>query len=75
MIVRCSEALDRVGTGFTCLVDVRTLRHLTSSGQVSSMQALGVPTKTLNRAAFVDMLRALSIPTTAVKPSSDYSGR
>ncbi|ROS61808.1 hypothetical protein EDF38_0906 [Frigoribacterium sp. PhB160] len=75
IIVTCNETLDRVGVGFTCVVGVRTLKHLTSTGQVSALQLLGAPRKTLNRVAFVDMLRALSIPTTAVAPGSNYSGR
>jgi hypothetical protein len=75
LIIRCSESLPNAGTGFTCLVGVRTLKHMTSSGMVSTMQALGVPYRDLNRTAFLNVLSSLSIPATVVAGSADWSGR
>lgn len=75
LIVRCSEALSRVGPGYTCLVAVRSLKHLTTSEMVSSAQAVGVPYRDLNRTAFLNVLASLSIPESAAVGGADWSGR
>jgi hypothetical protein len=75
LIIRCSEALSGTGPGYTCLVGVRTLKHLTTSGMVSSMQAVGVPYRDLNRTAFLNVLASLSIPESAAVGLADWSGR
>jgi len=74
IILQCTDKLNRVGTGFTCLVSVRSLRHLTTGGMVSALRDLGVPYESVDRLTFLDILKGLSIPTSAVDGGSDYKG-
>lgn len=74
IILNCTDRLNRVGTGFTCLVSTRSLRHLTTGGMVSALREIGVPYKSVDRLTFLDILRSLSIPTSAVNGGSDYKG-
>jgi hypothetical protein len=75
LILRCSDSLPGVGTGFTCLVSVRTLKHLSTGGMVTASMSLGIPFRDLGRTAFLNVLASLSIPETAVAGLADFSAR
>jgi hypothetical protein len=75
LMIRCAEPINTVNAGFTCLVGVRTLRHLTTPSMVNTMIALGTPYKDLDKASFTSVLAALSIPVSAVVNNADWSGR
>ncbi|KQO82456.1 MULTISPECIES: hypothetical protein [unclassified Frigoribacterium] len=75
LILRCTDTLSGVGRGYTCLVDVRTLRHLSTSAMVSSLKSIGVTYREVNSVGFYNVLSSMSVPKAAVKKSADYSGR
>jgi len=75
LILRCTDSLAGVGKGYTCLVGVRTLRHLSTSAMVSSVKTIGVTYREVNSVGFYNVLSSMSIPKAAVKQSADYSGR
>jgi hypothetical protein len=75
LILRCTDTLPGVGLGYTCMVGVRSLRHMTSPGMVDAMTAVGVPSKQLNSVGFYNVLSSLSIPASAVTGGADYAAR
>jgi len=75
LILRCTDRLDEVGLGYTCMVGVRSLRHMTTPGMVDAMTAVGVPTKQVNSVGFYNILSSLSIPRSALRGDADYAAR
>ena len=75
LILRCTDSLAGVGKGYTCLVGVRTLRHLSTSAMVSSVKTIGVTYREVNSVGFYNVLSSLSIPASAVTGGADYAAR
>jgi len=75
IILRCTESLPGVGAGYTCLVGVRTLRHIDSKAKLAAIQSVGVPVKDLNKTGFYNAINALSLPRASVTVGADYSRR
>jgi len=75
IILRCTESLPGVGAGYTCLVGVRTLRHIDSKAKLAAIQAVGVPVTSLNKVGFYNAINALSLPRASVTVGADYSRR
>jgi hypothetical protein len=72
LILRTSQALTEAGVGYTALVGIRTLRHLSSAEQVDHCKSVGIPYYSVDRATFYDVINALSIPRAAITSGADY---
>lgn len=73
LILRTSQALNEVAAGYTCLVGIRTLRHLMTAEQVDHCKAVGIPYYSVDRATFYDVINALSIPRAGITNGADYA--
>jgi hypothetical protein len=72
IVLRCSEALDGVGTIYTALLGMRSLRHLLTINQINALRVVGVPYYEVTRSQFLLLCDTLSIPRSAISVDSNY---
>ncbi|WAC51022.1 MULTISPECIES: M15 family metallopeptidase [unclassified Frigoribacterium] len=71
--VRVPESMPGVGTSYTALLGMRSLRHFTTIGQVNAVRAVGIPYfDVVSRRDFEGLLDAMSIPRSALTTNADY---
>ncbi|MFZ6992356.1 M15 family metallopeptidase [Curtobacterium sp. RRHDQ66] len=73
IILRSSQVLNEASAGYTALVGIRTLRHLSTGDQVDNCKSVGIPYYSVDRATFYDVINALSIPRAAITTGADYA--
>lgn len=73
-LLRCTEPLPQVGSGFIALVGLRSLRHMTTASMMNSMRALDVPYFEVGATRFLDALAGLSIPRSELRGGASYVG-
>lgn len=73
IILRCTGPLSEYPVaGYTVLLGVRTLRHLSNVDMVNSMRVIGTPYYELDWVGFYNVLSALGIPRSAIRAEADY---
>lgn len=73
IILRCTGPLSEYPVaGYTVLLGVRTLRHLSNIDMVNSMRVIGTPYYELDWVGFYNVLSALGIPRSAIRAEADY---
>lgn len=73
--IRCTEALSGVGRGYTCVVAMRSLRHIRTAKQMNALAAVGITPRNVNAAAFWEILNGLGVPRAAVTDGADWVRR
>lgn len=75
LLIRCTETLAGVGRGYTCVVAVRSLRHVRTAQQMNSLASVGVTPRNVNAVAFWEILNGLGVPRSAVTEDADWTRR
>jgi len=75
LLIRCTEPLSGVGRGYTCVVAVRSLRHVRTPQQMNSLASVGVTPRNVNSVAFWEILNGLGVPRSAVTEDADWTRR
>jgi hypothetical protein len=73
-LLRCTDRLPSVGSGYVALVGLRRLRHMETVSMITSMRSLGVPYFEVGATRFTDALAGLSIPLDAVRGGASHIG-
>jgi hypothetical protein len=75
VIIRTTQGLDEQQAGYTALVGLHSLRHLSSLDMINSMRVIGTPYYELDRGRFYDVINSMGIPRSALTPDADYFRR
>ncbi|WP_423918451.1 M15 family metallopeptidase [Frigoribacterium sp. 2-23] len=73
VIVRCTGPLSEYPVaGYTVLVGVRSLRHLSNIDMVNAMRVVGTPYYELDWVGFYNVLSSMGVPRSAIRADADY---
>jgi hypothetical protein len=72
IIIRATQALDEAAVGYTALVGVGSLRHLSNIDMVNSMRVVGTPYYEVDRAQFYNIISSMSVRRSAITQDSQY---
>ncbi|MBD8658989.1 D-alanyl-D-alanine carboxypeptidase family protein [Frigoribacterium sp. CFBP 8754] len=73
VIIRCTGPLSEYPVaGYTVLVGVRSLRHLSTIDMVNSMRVVGTPYYELDWVGFYNVLTSMGVPRSAIRADADY---
>jgi len=75
VIIRATEGLTEQQAGYTALVGLHSLRHLSNIDMINSMRVIGTPYFELGRSRFYDVISSMGIPRSSLTQNADYFRR
>jgi hypothetical protein len=72
VVLRSTQAIGSRPAGYTALLGIRSLRHLSTIDMINSMRVVSTPYFEVNAAVFTSIMASLSIPTSALVENADY---
>jgi hypothetical protein len=72
IIIRANQALSEQALGYTALVGVRSLRHLSTIDMINAMRVAGTPFYEVDRNRFYAIINSLGIARSALTQDADY---
>lgn len=72
IIIRANQALSEQALGYTALVGVRSLRHLSTIDMINAMRVAGTPFYEVGRNQFYAIINSLGIARSALTQDADY---
>ena len=71
-VLRTTQAIGSIAAGYTALLGIRSLRHLSTIDMINSMRVVSTPYFEVTANTFLNAMSSLSIPRSALVPNADY---
>ena len=72
VVLRSTQAVGSMPAGYTALLGVRSLRHLSTIDMINSMRVISTPYFEVNASVFYNVMASLSVPLAALTNDSNY---